>query len=67
MNAFRTAAPGFLAAPVPLGARAELVTYPYEAHGYAARGTLLDCVARMIDWYDRDVKNAGAPQPAASH
>ena len=37
------------------GARAELVTYPYEAHGYAARETLLDCVARMIDWYDRYV------------
>jgi dipeptidyl aminopeptidase/acylaminoacyl peptidase len=49
-----------------LGARAELVTYPYEAHGYAARETLLDCVARMIDWYDRYVKNAGPPQPAAS-
>jgi dipeptidyl aminopeptidase/acylaminoacyl peptidase len=47
-----------------LGARAELVTYPYEAHGYAARETLLDCVARMIDWYDRYVKNPGAPQPA---
>ena len=41
-----------------LGARAELVTYPYEAHGYAARETLLDCVARMIAWYDRYVKNA---------
>jgi dipeptidyl aminopeptidase/acylaminoacyl peptidase len=50
-----------------LGARAELVTYPYEAHGYAARETLLDCVARMIEWYDRYVKNAGAPQPAAGH
>jgi dipeptidyl aminopeptidase/acylaminoacyl peptidase len=49
-----------------LGARAELVTYPYEAHGYAARETLLDCVARMIDWYDRYVKNAGAAQPAPS-
>ena len=41
-----------------LGARAELVTYPHEAHGYAARETLLDCVARMIEWYDRHVKNA---------
>ena len=40
-----------------LGARAELVTYPYEAHGYAARETLLDCVARMIEWYDRHLKN----------
>jgi dipeptidyl aminopeptidase/acylaminoacyl peptidase len=41
-----------------LGGRATLVTYPYEAHGYAARETLLDCVARMIEWYDRFVKNA---------
>ena len=46
-----------------LGARATLVTYPYEAHGYAARETLLDCVARMIEWYDRYVKNA-APRQA---
>ena len=43
-----------------LGARATLVTYPYEAHGYAARETLLDRVARMIEWYDRYVKNAAA-------
>ena len=50
-----------------LGARAELVTYPYEAHGYAARETLLDCVARMIDWYDRYVKNAGPARPAANN
>jgi len=48
----------FFAALKGLGAHAELVTYPYEAHGYAARETLLDCVARMIEWYDRYVKNA---------
>ncbi len=48
-----------------LGGRAALVTYPYEAHGYAARETLLDCVGRMIEWYDRYVKNAPA-QGAAS-
>ena len=41
-----------------LGARATLVTYPYEAHGYASRETLLDRLARMIEWYDRYVKNA---------
>ena len=40
-----------------LGGRVDLVTYPYEAHGYAARETLLDCVARMIEWFDRYVKN----------
>jgi len=49
-----------------LGARADLVTYPYEAHGYAARETLLDCVARMIDWFDRYVKNPAAAPRAAS-
>jgi dipeptidyl aminopeptidase/acylaminoacyl peptidase len=48
-----------------LGGHAELVTYPYEAHGYAARETLLDCVARMIAWYDRYVKPAGAARPAS--
>jgi len=41
-----------------LGATAQLVTYPFEAHGYAARETILDCVARMIEWYDRYVKPA---------
>jgi dipeptidyl aminopeptidase/acylaminoacyl peptidase len=44
-----------------LGARATLVTYPYEAHGYAARETLLDRLARMIEWYDRYVKSAVRP------
>jgi len=43
-----------------LGARATLVTYPYEAHGYAARETLLDRLARMIEWFDRYVKGAAA-------
>ena len=45
-----------------LGGRATLVTYPYEAHGYASRETLLDRLARMIEWYDRYVK--GAPDRA---
>ncbi len=45
-----------------LGGHVTLVTYPYEAHGYAARETLLDRVARMIEWYDRYVKGAPVPQ-----
>jgi dipeptidyl aminopeptidase/acylaminoacyl peptidase len=45
-----------------LGATVTLVTYPDEAHGYAARETVLDCVAWMIEWYDRYVKNAAARQ-----
>jgi len=48
-----------------LGGRVTLVTYPYEAHGYAARETLLDRLARMIEWYDRYVKDA--PARAAAH
>jgi dipeptidyl aminopeptidase/acylaminoacyl peptidase len=47
-----------------LGGRVTLVTYPYEAHGYAARETLLDRLARMIEWYDRYVKQASRT-PAA--
>ena len=46
----------FFAALRGLGATATLVTYPAEAHGYAARETVLDCVARMIEWFDRYVK-----------
>jgi len=44
-----------------LGARVTLVEYPYEAHGYAARETLLDRLARMIEWFDRYVKGAARP------
>ncbi len=46
----------FYAALRGLGAQVTLVTYPNEAHGYAARETVLDCVARMIEWFDRYVK-----------
>lgn len=46
------------------GATAELVTYPFEAHGYQARETILDCVARMIEWFDRWVKQPAAPRAA---
>ena len=44
-----------------LGGRVTLVTYPYEAHGYASRETLLDRLARMIEWFDRYVKDAARP------
>lgn len=47
-----------------LGATAELVTYPHEAHGYAARETILDCVARMLEWFDRYVKPETAQRAA---
>jgi dipeptidyl aminopeptidase/acylaminoacyl peptidase len=38
------------------GATVEYVQLPFEAHGYAARESVMDVVARMIEWYDKYVK-----------
>ena len=38
------------------GATVEYVQLPFESHGYAARESVGDVVARMIDWFDRYVK-----------
>ncbi|MFZ0429245.1 MAG: prolyl oligopeptidase family serine peptidase [Acidobacteriota bacterium] len=40
-----------------LGGTARLVLLPREAHAYAARESILDVLAEMIDWFDRYVKN----------
>ncbi len=42
------------------GATVRYVTLPFEAHGYAARESVLHTVAEMINWMDRYVKNAPA-------
>jgi len=42
------------------GATVRLVMLPNEAHGYAARETLLHVLAERVNWFDRYVKNAGA-------
>jgi dipeptidyl aminopeptidase/acylaminoacyl peptidase len=42
------------------GATVEYVQLPFESHGYAARESVMDVVARMIDWFDRYVKNGKA-------
>jgi len=42
------------------GATVRYETLPYEAHGYAARETLLHLVAEKIAWFDKYVKNASA-------
>jgi len=47
------------------GATVRYVTLPDEAHGYAARETLLDVLAERINWFDKYVKNAG-PRVAAA-
>jgi len=40
------------------GATVRYVTLPFEAHGYAARETLLHVLAERLNWFDRYVKNA---------
>jgi dipeptidyl aminopeptidase/acylaminoacyl peptidase len=40
------------------GATVRYITLPNEAHGYAARETLLDVLAERINWFDKYVKNA---------
>jgi len=42
------------------GATVRLVMLPNEAHGYAARETLLHVLAERVNWFDKYVKNAGA-------
>jgi dipeptidyl aminopeptidase/acylaminoacyl peptidase len=41
------------------GANVRYVTLPFEAHGYAARESVLHTLAEMINWMDKYVKNAG--------
>jgi len=41
------------------GATVRYVTLPHEAHGYAARETLLHVIAERLNWFDKYVKNAG--------
>jgi dipeptidyl aminopeptidase/acylaminoacyl peptidase len=42
------------------GATVRYITLPFEAHGYAARETLLHVLAERISWFDKWVKNAPA-------
>ena len=48
------------------GATVRYVTLPNEAHGYAARETLLDVLAERINWFDKYVKNAPAREADAT-
>lgn len=47
------------------GATVRYVTLPHEAHGYAARESVLHTVAEMLDWLDAHVKHAPA-RPSTS-
>jgi len=40
------------------GATVRYVTLPHEAHGYAARESVLHTVAEMLEWMNTHVKNA---------
>ena len=46
------------------GGTARLVMLPAEDHGYQARESVLHTVAEMIDWCERFVRPAPAPQAA---
>jgi dipeptidyl aminopeptidase/acylaminoacyl peptidase len=48
-----------------LGGTARLVMLPNEAHGYAARETLLHVLAERLNWFDKYVKNAAAKSSTA--
>jgi dipeptidyl aminopeptidase/acylaminoacyl peptidase len=41
------------------GATVRYVTLPHEAHGYAARESVLHTIAEMLNWADKYAKNAG--------
>ena len=47
------------------GATVRYVTLPHEAHGYAARESVLHTVAEMLNWADKYAKNAG-PRPTTT-
>jgi dipeptidyl aminopeptidase/acylaminoacyl peptidase len=49
-----------------LGATVRYVTLPNEAHGYAARETLLHVLAERLNWFDKYVKNAGPKTSTAA-
>jgi dipeptidyl aminopeptidase/acylaminoacyl peptidase len=44
------------------GATVRYVTLPNEAHGYAARESVLHTLYEMVTWFDKYVKNAGPRQ-----
>lgn len=48
------------------GGNVRYVTLPYESHGYAARESVEHTLWEMITWFDKHVKNAAAPQQAAT-
>jgi dipeptidyl aminopeptidase/acylaminoacyl peptidase len=48
------------------GATVRLVMLPNEAHGYAARETLLHVLAERLNWFDKYVKNAPAKTSTAA-
>jgi dipeptidyl aminopeptidase/acylaminoacyl peptidase len=47
------------------GATVRLVLLPNEAHGYAARESVLHTLAEMLDWANRYVKNRSAKAPVS--
>lgn len=40
------------------GATVRYVVLPFESHGYSARESIEHCLAEMLGWFDKHVKNA---------
>ncbi len=49
-----------------MGKTVALVQYPYEDHVPAARESVLDYWARVIEWFDRYVRDSAAPAQVSS-
>lgn len=49
------------------GKEARLVMLDYEDHGYGARESIFHALWEMMDWFDRHVKGAEAPQVDWDH
>ncbi len=44
------------------GGNARLVMLPHESHGYRAKESIFHVLAEMVDWFDINVKAAGAKE-----
>jgi dipeptidyl aminopeptidase/acylaminoacyl peptidase len=49
-----------------LGKPVEMVTYPREPHGIAERAHQIDVLTRVLDWFDRYLRNPSPSVPTGS-
>jgi dipeptidyl aminopeptidase/acylaminoacyl peptidase len=49
-----------------MGKTVRFVYLPHEAHGYAARESILHTIAEQLEWFDKYVKNAPPRRPTSN-